>query len=35
MTAYSWKMALNTGINASYNNMPDWRGIWERQGRGN
>jgi hypothetical protein len=29
---YSWEIALNTGLYTLFNNMQDWKGIWEKGG---
>jgi hypothetical protein len=32
---YSWEMALNVGLDASLDNMQDWKGIREKAGEVN
>jgi hypothetical protein len=28
-----WEMALNVGLSISFDNMYDWKGIWEKAGK--
>jgi hypothetical protein len=33
--SYSWEMTLNTGLDASFDNVQDWKGIREKAGEVN
>jgi hypothetical protein len=34
-TRYSWEIALNVGLDVSFDNMQDWKGIREKAGEVN